>query len=130
MELQRKLRSRAFDSEGVDRVLAGLAQQRLQSDERFAEQYVHSRRQRGFGPLRIHAELRERGVDEDLIAIFLDERDEIWDQNLQEVYRKKYGGKLPADKKEQARRSRFLAYRGFSGEQIQRFFRADAAGDP
>jgi regulatory protein len=102
-----------------------LSRQRLQSDERFAEQYVNSRRQRGYGPLRIQAELREKGVDDGLIAANVDERNEGWMVCLRQVHDKKYGGTLPGNFKEQARRSRFLAYRGFAGEQIQRFFRDD-----
>ncbi|NND37435.1 MAG: hypothetical protein HKN81_09915, partial [Gammaproteobacteria bacterium] len=35
------------------------------------------------------------------------------------VHDRKYGGAAPADYRERARRSRFLQYRGFSGEQIR-----------
>ena len=106
-------------------MLDALSRQRLLSDERFAEQYLNYRRQRGYGPLRIRAELRERGVDEALIETYLDEGDEDWMACLRQAHDKKYGDTLPQDFKEQARRSRFLIYRGFSGEQVRRLLRQD-----
>lgn len=103
-------------------MLEGLIHRRLLSDERFTEQYLNSRRQRGYGPLRIRAELRERGVDEGLIEAYLDERDEGWVKCLRQAHNKKYGDTLPRDFKEQARRARFLQYRGFSADLIRCFF--------
>jgi regulatory protein len=108
-------------------VLDALSRRRLQSDERFAEQYLYSRQRRGYGPLRIRAELRERGVDEGLIEAYLDERDEGWLACLRQAHDKKYGDTLPQNFKEQARRARFLQYRGFTAEQIRGFFRDDGS---
>ncbi|TNE76319.1 MAG: regulatory protein RecX, partial [Gammaproteobacteria bacterium] len=42
-----------------------------------------------------------------------------------EVMRRKYGGASCDNFQERARRSRFLQYRGFSGEQIQACFDGD-----
>ena len=107
----------------VDEVLEGLIQQRLLSDDRFTEQYLLSRQRRGFGPVRIRVELRERGVDGGLIDSHLDDQHECWQECLQQAHDKKFGRASPADIKEKARRSRFLEYRGFTGEQIRHFFR-------
>lgn len=116
-ELDGKL-GRRFDGEVVAKVLEELANQGLQSDQRFAEQYVHGRRSRGFGPLRIRAELAERGIDEATIASWLDRDDDHWRALMLEVARRKFGSEPPADRREQARRGRFLAGRGFPGHLV------------
>ena len=45
---------------------------------RFAEAFVHSRIQRGSGPQKIRAELRERGISDDLIDNSLDAYADSW----------------------------------------------------
>ena len=42
-----------------------------------------------------------------------------WFATLAYVLERKYGGIPAADLKEKARRTRFLLYRGFSGDQIR-----------
>ena len=92
----------------------------LLDDQRFTEVFVRSRQSRGQGPLRIRAELRQRGVDESVIDAHLDEGASDWQQCLRSAHDGKYGNQLPSDFKERARRARFLEYRGFSAEQIRR----------
>jgi len=121
-ELWRKLCARSYDSEVVDRVLDDLIHRRLLSDDRFTEQYLASRQRRGFGPVRIKGELRERGVNNELISAHLNEQDEDWMETLHRTHDKKFGVKPPDSIQEKARRVRFLEYRGFTGEQIKRFF--------
>jgi len=119
-ELRRKLLARGGDSDAVEGVLDGLARRRLQSDERYAEQYAEQRAARGYGPLRIRAELRERGIDAVVIDEWLDERDPVWRERLAEVARKRFGATGPADFRERGRRARFLEYRGFGADLIRR----------
>ena len=119
-ELRRKLLARGGEAAVVEGVLDALAQRRLQSDARYAEQYVAQRAARGYGPARICAELRERGIDDDVIADWLDERDPVWKDRLAEVARKRFGAAGPADFRDRARRARFLEYRGFGAELIRR----------
>ena len=121
-ELRRKLRARSHPDNVVDQVLDDLIRRCLLSDERFTEQYLTSRQQRGFGPIRIRGELRERGVNSELISCYLDEQDERWMEMLQRTHDKKFGVESPDSIKEKARRVRFLGYRGFTGEQIKCFF--------
>ena len=111
-ELERKL-LRRFDTALVQQVLQNLEQQGLQSDTRFAEQYVYSRRNRGYGPVRIRAELLERGVSEELITVWLDVPARDWQALMLEAVTKKFGDLPPADRKEMAKRGRFLSSRGF-----------------
>ena len=111
----------------MEGVLDDLARRRLQSDARYTEQYVAQRAARGYGPARIRAELRERGIDDAVVADWLDERDPVWKERLAEVARKRFGATGPADFRDRARRARFLEYRGFGAELIRRvlFARGD-----
>jgi regulatory protein len=106
-------------------VLDGLARAGLQSDRRFSESYIESRVRRGSGPLRIRAELRERGIDDTLIAEGLEAYAGEWRETLRQVHDSKYGADLPSDRKELARRARFLEYRGFPSELIARLLLDD-----
>jgi len=99
--------------------------QGLLSDQRFAEQFVASRVDRGAGPVRIGVELRQRGVSDALIRRYLDQDPELWRDRLRQVHDRKYGSGLPQDRREQARRARFLLQRGFTGEQIRDLLRQD-----
>lgn len=104
-------------------MIVGLQAEGLQSDERFAKALVHERTNRGYGPRHIAQELRQKGVADFIIDAYIDERDSHWLVRLQEVREGKFGATIPTDYKEQARQSRFLQYRGFPGEHIQRLFR-------
>jgi len=118
-ELRNKLLSRDFDATEIDAVLHRLAEQNLQSDERFTEALVTVRIARGVGPVRIMAELRQKGVDDVLIETFVDSRDKDWLARAQTVRAKRFGQALPEDYKERAKQARFLQYRGFTSEQIR-----------
>jgi regulatory protein len=121
-ELGSKLRSRGFAPEVVDAVLSRLAAERLQSDERFAEVYLRQRSEKGYGPERIRAELRERGIDEQLISARFrqaeTEGEVDWFERAAAAYGKKFGRRPVEDLKERAKRQRFMQYRGFTHEQI------------
>lgn len=101
------------------RVIASLRAEGLVSDERFTEAYVRYRMTRGYGPQRIQAELRERGVDDKIQALYLDGGDCQWLEQVAQVRRKRFGEILPDDYKERARQARFLQYRGFTADQIR-----------
>ena len=121
-ELATKLLSRGVDAELIESVIGRLIDERLQSDQRFAEVYLRQRSIKGYGPVRIGVELRERGVDDALISAQFrqaeDEGEIDWFERAAAAYAKKYGGTPVEDIKERAKRIRFLQYRGFSHEQI------------
>jgi len=112
-ELARKLNARGFGEGRVGDLLDDLEQRGLLSDERFAGEYVAMRARKGFGPVRIRAELVDRGVASGLIEDALDRPEYDWRGLLQEVCRSKYGESAPCDRREMARRARFLVHRGF-----------------
>jgi regulatory protein len=122
-ELARKLRSRGFDSSDIDSVLSDLQVTGLLSEERFVEMFVRSRISRGQGPLKIRAELRERGVDDGLVDAFLEETAEYWAVRAEEARVKRFGNGTPADQREWGRQARFLGQRGFEGAVIRRLLR-------
>ena len=125
IELRRKLAKRGFDADLIETTLADLVADKLLSNTRFAEAFVHSRFQRGSGPQKIHAELRERGIDEGLIEDSIAEYDQQWRERVKQVREKKFGAQLPDDYKERTRQMRFLQQRGFTSEQISAVFKDD-----
>jgi regulatory protein len=122
-ELRRKLMARADEVDEVDEVLQQLKDEGLQSDERFTEAYVHHRVNAGIGPIKIQYELRQKGVDESLIEIYLEARNEEWDDMMRVQRARKYGDSIPDDYSERMKQARFLQNRGFSPESVMRLFR-------
>ena len=90
LELQHKLARRAFAAELIEQVLDELTRDDLLSDARFAELYTSQRADKGYGPLRIAAELRERGVDPQLADQALAVLDDFWPENLVRLARKRF----------------------------------------
>lgn len=133
-ELQRKLRAyvdgpakgKNLDAGVIDAVLERLQNDGLVSDERFTEAFVRYRRNHGYGPQRIQSELRERGVNEKIVSIYLDFGDPQWFDRALTVRSKRFGQKKPKEFKERARQARFLQYRGFTTDQAQQALGGDA----
>ena len=97
-----------------------LEQEHLVSDDRFMESLIRARRNRGYGPLRIQKELQEKGVTAEAIEGWLDVSGREWLEDIRRVQRKKFGARLPKSYPERARQARFLQYRGFTYDQIQK----------
>jgi regulatory protein len=122
-ELRRKLLGKGGEARDVDALLDRLEGERLLDERRFVEQYVEGRRRRGFGPVRVRAELRERGVAGALIAELLEEDAEAWAEALRAAHSRKFGDGPPQDLRDLARRVRFLEYRGFAADRVRRLLR-------
>lgn len=119
-ELRTKLAERDYSPAEIETTLNALAAEGLISDDRFTESFVAARMRKGQGPVRIRMELKQRGVDAQLIRLHLDDSALDWENLAREVRRKKFGMAKPFEYKEKARQMRFLEYRGFTGEQISR----------
>lgn len=128
LELSRKL-YRRYPRLAVDAAVERLREEGLQSDARFSESYVSHRAARGYGPVRIREELRERGIAEHVVDDALQASDLDWLAIARQAYRKKFTQLARLDTPERARRSRFLAYRGFSAELVHTLIR-DRESDP
>ncbi len=125
LEIRRKLGSRGIEDGVISRILDVLVQRGDLDERRFVETYVHHRRQRGYGPRRIQMELQERGIADELLGDYLDERDDRWQQLALEVKLKKFGASAPGSIKDRAKQMNFLQYRGFTMPQINKLFRDD-----
>lgn len=117
-EIRQKLAKREFEAEEIAAALLELRQGDWQSDERYTEAYIRSRRLKGFGPVRIASELRDRGVDAQIVSRYLSADDDIWWRTIEQEYQKKYHGHRFENYPEKAKRMRFLQYRGFPLDQI------------
>lgn len=120
LELARKLRARGYEPDAVETILARLADQGALNEARLAETYIAERAGKGFGPLRIRAELREKGLTDAAIARFLDAKNDDWPALLEQAHARRFGQTPPTDQADYGRRGRFLEQRGFPTELIRR----------
>ncbi len=118
-ELRTKLVARGFPSDIISDALSVLDREGWLSDERFVAAFIGARRERGYGPVRIRAELRERGIDDEVIAAHLNMRDPTWMQDLRQAWIKRFRARQGKDFAERARQMRFFQVRGFTAEQIR-----------
>ncbi|MFO8154776.1 MAG: regulatory protein RecX [Pseudomonadota bacterium] len=123
-EMVQRLRGRGHDEALAATVVDELCDEGLLSEERFVESFVRSRVERGAGPMKIEAELRQRGVDVTRAEPHLEEVD--WREQARAVYHQRFGNaEPPADRREWSRRARFLQGRGFTAEQVRRVMDVD-----
>ncbi len=122
LELRNKLLARDLDERLIMTVLDELIEQDLLSEQRFAEFFVRGRFERGYGPVRIRAELRERGISANGADAGLADLSGAWVESAMKQREKRFGAHHPDEFRERARQMRFLQQRGFSGEQIRAAF--------
>jgi len=117
-ELYQKLAT--SENKGVlEAVLDRLQEQGLQSDQRFAESYCHSRMARGYGWLQIAQGLRSKGIARELVEQVRSNIDADWFTLAVDAAVRRFGRRPCQDDRDKARRIRFLQYRGFTGEQVR-----------
>lgn len=117
-ELREKLAARDFPPEEIEAALAGLSREGLADEGRFVEAFVASRIRKGQGPIRIRAELQDRGIAGDAVAQALAGGHD-WRALARDVRQRRFGAAAPRDFSERARQARFLEYRGFTAEQVR-----------
>jgi regulatory protein len=119
MELGRKLSQRGWPRSEVEQVVSALADAGLQSDERFAESFVRMRSGKAYGPVRIRAEMGERGIDKGLIDRALREAEVDWLASASDWYDRRYRGQPIEDLKDKARRQQALLRRGLAHSTVR-----------
>ena len=124
VELVKKLIDKGFHRDAAEEAVAELAAEGLQSDARFAGNFVQSRINQGKGPVRIRLDLGQRGLSDAVVEVAIEDADANWYDLAREIRVKKFGRVVPADFKEKARQMRFLQYRGFEQDHIQAAFGA------
>ena len=119
-ELYQKLLKHNFETVLINEQLEKLINEKLLSDQRFVEMFVHSRKRNGKGPVKITAELLVRGVDDELIYNSIDEvGDDEWLEIAKTVLEKKLGNNQQLDYDNQLKLMKFLSNRGFTMDQIK-----------
>lgn len=119
-ELLCKLVLRGHDQNDANRLIVELAEAGLQSDERFAEVYTHSRKSRGYGPVRIQAELKQRGIDEGLAKACLNNHSSEWLGIARQQLERKFSGQSLHTYQARIKPARHLQNRGFSSDVIRK----------
>ena len=122
LELKQKL-GRRFPEYAplLDGVIERLQEQGLQNDSRMAEAYVRYRVQRGQGPMKIRSEMIQKGLTGCDIDTAFRRQAPDWIALATAALQKRFGAVDESerlDRKERAKRSRFLQQRGFHYEHI------------
>lgn len=117
-ELFLKLTTRFNLKDDINLALDKLEKKKLLCDSRFAEEYVQARRRKGFGPIKISAELETRGVQDSLISKEISRFDD-WDTLAKLAFNKKFPDGAKKDFKELQKQKNFLTNKGFSFYQIE-----------
>jgi len=118
LELLRKLSQRGVDENLANAVIDDLAEQNLQSEERYAESHTRQRVSKCFGLNRIRMELRGKGIDDALVATVLEPYANDWYDLARDWATRKHRGEL--NEKARARLYRGGMNRGFTHDQIMR----------
>jgi regulatory protein len=61
-ELTKKL-AQQYQADDIEQALSKLQSQNYQSDQRFANEFIQMRFNQGKGPIKIAADLKQRGID-------------------------------------------------------------------
>ena len=122
LELRQKLAQRGFPAEHLEPVLNHLAEDGLLNEGRYAEMYASSRADKGYGPLRIASELRERGIPQEPIDLALAALENDWLPKLRELHRKRFKSLVPADVAGRMQQTRVFRQHGFTLDQIKVLF--------
>lgn len=121
-ELKIKL-EKSYDKHAlIDSVLIQLKDSNLQSDARFVDSLLSLRIKKGYGPRYIQAELKQKGISDNLINDTLLSMQTDWSVCCQAAWKKRFKAELPTTKQALQKQQQFLYNRGFEFEQIRGIF--------
>ncbi len=109
-----------YSGREIDTVIARCLQENWLDDARFAENYIRSRSNSGYGPRRIALELQQKGVAGEIIRQALQEAAVDWQALLLRLLERRMP--LPEEPAERIKLQNMLLRRGFSSDLIQRCF--------
>ncbi len=109
-----------YSGREIDTVIARCLQENWLDDARFAENYIRSRSNSGYGPRRIALELQQKGVAGEIIRQALQEASVDWQALLLQLLERRMP--LPEEPAERIKLQNMLLRRGFSSDLIQRCF--------
>ena len=125
-ELRAKLTQRGFPKKITETTLDKLRSLNLVNDEAFARDWASGRiRSRGYGPLRVDMELRQKGISRALIGKVLKETfgEEENKERAKRLLEKRFRGKDFTDAKTFRRAVAFLQRRGYRDSVIAEVLR-------
>jgi len=120
-EVQAKLTQSGFSPQDVNAILEKLRSLNLLNDETFARGWARGRAEgRGYGPLRIERELRQKGIAKPLISQVVKETfgREEGKEKARGLVEKRFRGKDLGDRKVLHRAVAFLQRRGYRSSVI------------
>lgn len=118
-ELSQKLSKKGFASNIIKTVLEELENENLLNEDRFIGSFIRSRSAKGYGPLKICAELVKRGIDLNRIRASDEWQETLWQEMAISARIKRFGDAIPCEREEQMQQMRFLQQRGFTTDQIR-----------
>lgn len=118
-ELADKLAHRGFLSSEIQPLIDKLLAQGWLDHYRYAESAVRRLLQKGYGPMRIKAELSQKGIDDQVAGQVLAATEVDWFALAQSAYNKRFSDTAIANSQDWGKRARFLANKGFSAEQVR-----------
>jgi regulatory protein len=139
-QLRLKLQKKAFEKTVISACIHFLQEENWLSEERFCNAFIRSRAEKGHGLQRIQYELAQQDINTDIIQRQLDAEDIDWQFVCDRVLHKKistngFGIQKNAIGQESRKQQRhqflakdrkriesFLAYRGFSFDEIKKAF--------
>jgi|YelNatPaOPRAMG01_1025707.scaffolds.fasta_scaffold06451_2 regulatory protein len=123
-EVRKKLMQSGFEEDVVEETLNALEGIDLVNDDEFCHRWIESRSSsKGYGKIRLEAELIQRGVDKDVIREALrqlTEEEEI--TKAFAIARKHLSSEAPMNLKEKRRLFAFLLRRGYNTGIIEKVF--------
>lgn len=119
VELRSKLIAKGVGADIAAGVVDKLRAEGLQSEERFASALIRRRIARGYGPVFIRAEMRERRVDDEVADAELNRTDGFWLRLAEDALARKFPPHKGRDTPYNTR-ARFLARRGFPADTVYR----------
>ncbi len=114
-QMRKKLKEKGFSDEEIDEVVGHLLEVNLLNDDRYAENFVYFKLKDGYGKRRIAYELKDRGVDENIVDKWLDGVDEL---GFASALVKAKVGSRKITLKEKGKLYAFLARRGYDYDTI------------
>ena len=114
-ELFNKLFKRVDNLELLNQEIDKLANEGLQSDERFSEAYIRSKTQAGYGPVKIKMELAQKGISNNFLDKKFSELKINWEEEIHELLLRKFPKTKYnfGEEKIKAKAINFLQRRGF-----------------
>ncbi len=117
-QLERKLEQKGAEPKFSSQLLDWCESHDFISESRFCESLIRQEINKGHGVQRIKAKGYEKGISAQRIDSTLSTMDIDWFELARSVFVKKYGDQSASDYPTKAKQMRYLAYRGFSPDQI------------